>query len=745
VTATALVSLLGYTFNALVTLGLLLALCPVVTEAAGRSRTLAGGVAALACVLPLLVASGLTATFLRPMAWSLTLAVAVAMVVAVTVTPAVESLVRELPLDRLWPGRGRAAGERMVTRVADWHRGLVARLSGAPRLVWGCAGAAAAAGIISLAALPFVHTGQPTFNDRSLVVRLTGPPGMSLTEMDRITGLVSGELRALPAVGSVGATLGRAVSSDQVENVNTGEVWVTVRPGADYGQALAAVRGIAAGTPGIRGTVDTYETLAMGDALDSGGSPVVVTRLYGVNYARLSVLMPALRAAIGAVPGVSGTSVSPPVVQPTIEVNVNLLAAARAGISPGDVRREAGTLLSGLTVGNYFENQEVFDVVVWGTPAARDNLTAMRNLLLDAANGQHVPLGQVATVTVAPEPADLSQEAMAEYQDVTATVASGSSAGAVASAVNARLQSMRLPAEYHAEVVTGSGFSGVATLAGTAAGAALSPNGGASAGTSRAAFVSYVIAALIAILLLIQAVTGNWRQAFLGFLLLPACLAGAVAVAFATGNGGTLAGAAGLLAVFALAARQVIAGLGRLRTKAAVHGAERGDGAQSRRGAPGAGTAEEPDEFGEVVVPAIVTAVALLPFIAAGDVPGMELLHVAAAVILGGLITTSAVTLVVLPALATALRPPHAVESAAADGSVSAIVAGADGHGDGHVDGHGDTTASTDSLPGSGDQLPAADRTHLTSPNGDAAAPGTHTAPDTPPASAVRTDFREDV
>jgi Cu/Ag efflux pump CusA len=754
VTATALVSLLGYSFNAMVTLGLLLALCLVVTEATGRSRTLAGGAAALACVAPLLVASGLTATFLRPMALALGLAVVVAMVVAVTVTPAVESLVGELPLDRLWPGRGPAAEDHLVARLAGWHRGLVTRLSGTPRLAWGCAAAAAAAAIIALVALPFVHAGQPTFTDRSLVVRLTGPPGMSLTELDRVTGLVSGELGALPQVASVGATLGRAVSSDQVENVNTGELWVTVKPDADYGQAVAAVRGIADGTPGISGSVSTYETLAMGDVLDSGGPRVVVTRLYGVNYAGLAQLVPSLRTAIGAVPGVRATSVTLPVAQPTIEVNVNLLAAARAGISPGEVRREAGTLLSGLTVGNYFENQEVFDVVVWGTPAARDSLTAVRNLLLDAANGQHVPLGQVATVTVAPEPADLPQEATADYLDVTATVASGSSAAAVASQVTAQLQSMSFPAEYHAEVVTGSGFSGGAALAGTASGAALSPNGGASAGTSRAAFLSYVIAALVAVLLLIQAVTGSWRQAFLGFLLLPACLAGAVAIAFATGNGGTLAGAAGLLAVFALAARQVIGGLGRLRAAASGEGtgqAEPGGDGQ------GATAADGTDEVREVLTPAIVTALALLPFIALGNVPGMELLHVAAAVILGGLVTTTAVTLVALPALGTALRPAHAVESAAADGSISLIVAGADGHGAGDYgtgdygtggpgteNGHQDGTASSRDAAGARDQSGAADPAHLTSPNGEVPGPGTAATPDAPTAPAVRTDFRED-
>ena len=214
-----------------------------------------------------------------------------------------------------------------------------------------------------------MHASQPQFADRSLVMRLSGPPGMSLTELSRMTSLVTGELRGLPAVQSVGATLGRATTSDQVENVNTGELWITLKPGASYGQASSQISAIADGTPGLTGTVSTYETDSMTGVLASGSS-AVVTRVYGVNGGELAAQAARLSGVVAGIRGVTGTAVSTPVTQPTIDINVNLDAAARYGISPGDVRREAGTLLSGLTVGNYFENQEVFNVVVWG--AARD-------------------------------------------------------------------------------------------------------------------------------------------------------------------------------------------------------------------------------------------------------------------------------------------------------------------------------------------------------------------------------------
>ena len=695
VAATALVSLLGYSFNSLVTLGLLLALGFVVTEAAGsaqaivsRRRTdaaspsdpgrsritrvergvaaacgelrgaLAGaGVAALVCVVPLLIATGLTATFLRPMALAFFLGILVSMVVAVTVTPALAVLVMAVgPRARTATGTPVTGLAALPARAGAAYRRGVIRVAAAPKLAALCLGLTAAAGVAALAALPFVHANQPQFADRSLVMRLSGAPGMSLPELSRMTSLVTGELRTLPSVQSVGATLGRATTSDQIENVNTGELWITLKPDASYGQASSQITAIADGTPGLTGTVSTYEADSMTGVL-SGGANTVVTRVYGVNGGELAILAGRLSGAVARIPGVTGTTVTTPVTQPTIDISVNLDAAARYGISPGEVRREAGTLLSGLTVGNYFENQAVFDVVVWGLPANRSSLSSIDNLLIDTTNGGHVRLGQVATVAVQPQPSDIPQEAMSQYADVTATV-SGDSAGSVRGAISAKLAGMAFPTNYHAELVSPTQYGNV--LAGSAAGNQLSPNGSYASGTSRVAFIGYVIAALVAILLIGQAIAGSWRLGLTSFLLLPACLSGAVLVTFATGQQETLAAAAGLLAVFALAARLVIgtsAGNTGARLRAGTAQVERAAAAGS------AGAGADLVSPAQVAVPVLVTAVTLVPFIAMGDVPGMELLHTAAAVILGGLATTLLVCLVVLPVASCLIGPGPTVES----------------------------------------------------------------------------------
>jgi Cu/Ag efflux pump CusA len=372
--------------------------------------------------------------------------------------------------------------------------------------------------------------------------------------------------------------------------------------------------------------VSTDETDAMAGVL-TATSTQVVTRVYGADYGELDRLAWRLRTVIAGIGGVRGTQVLLPVEQPTVDVTVNARAAARAGISPGDVRSEAGTLLYGLTVEDDFDNREVFDVAIAGTPAILGTMPAVRDLELNASGGGLVRLGQVASISVSPEPADIPQEADSRYLDVTALVPDGQ-AGAMSAAIDGRLASMRFPRDYHAELVTGTAATG------------LSPNGTAAAGTtSPAAFASFVAAALVAVLVIAQAATGSWRLAALAFGSLPVAMSGGALLVFAIGASGRLAAAAGLLGVFALAARQAIA------VTARASRASRGVNLES------------------IMTPAVVTAVALAPFAAMGDVPGMEMLHTAAAVILAGLVTTTLVSLFLLPVGCRLLRPrEHAAQ-----------------------------------------------------------------------------------
>ncbi len=135
-----------------------------------------------------------------------------------------------------------------------------------------------------------------------------------------------------------------------------------------------------------------------------------------------------------------------------MEIEVDLAAAQRYGLKPGDVRRAAATLLSGIQVGNLFEEQKVFDVVVWSTPETRSSLTSIRDLLIDTPGGGQVRLGDVAQVRIVPAPTVIRHDAVKRYLDVVVNVVERD-LGAVAADIERRLQEIKFPLEYHAEVL----------------------------------------------------------------------------------------------------------------------------------------------------------------------------------------------------------------------------------------------------------------------------------------------------
>src|SRR5262249_27554243 len=123
----------------------------------------------------------------------------------------------------------------------------------------------------------------PPLKDRDLLVHWTAMPGASLPEMNRITGLASSELRAIPGVRTVVSHVGRASTSEQMNAVNAGEFWITIDPGADYGRTVRAIRAVVDGYPGFSSDVLAYPDQRVRDVNTGTDKPLVV-RLYGNDY-----------------------------------------------------------------------------------------------------------------------------------------------------------------------------------------------------------------------------------------------------------------------------------------------------------------------------------------------------------------------------------------------------------------------------------------------------------------------------
>lgn len=641
VTAGFVLYLRGATFNVMVLAGLVVALGVIIDDAiidvdnvARRLRqqkekgneesTMAVTLAALLemrgpigyatliillAVLPVFFLNGLTGAFFQPLVQSYVLAVLTSLVVALIVTPALSlTILSGAPRNRPDPAPIRGL-QRIYTSILGWT-------VRAPYVALGVAGIII---LLAIVALPFMGLSlTPSFKQTDLLIQWEGPPGTSRPEMNRITAQASQELRTIPGVRNVGSHVGRAVAGDAIVGVNAGEIWVSLDPAADYDAAVASIRNVVAGYPGLLREVQTYEPKRLGEALTSAGQDLSV-RIYGSELDVLRAKADEVQQVLASVDGVVEPWVDVQAEEPQVEIEVDLARAEAYGVKPGDVRRQATTLLSGIHVGSLFEDQKVFDVVVWGAPEIRRNLTNINELLIDTPDGGQAPLGELADVRIVSAPSVIKRDAVSRYIDVNANV-TGRSLDSVAADVKSGLQGVEFPFEYHVEIL----------------------NNSANQRNGQWRMLTLVLTALIGIYLLMQAAFNSWRMAFVASLTLPMALAGGVFAVFVNGGVFSLGSLLGFFAIFGIAVRNIIVLISHLHhlewQEEETFGLE-----LVLRGAR--------ERLAPVLMTALATAAALLPMAVAGDIAGIELVRPIAVVILGGLITSTLLTLFIVPAL----------------------------------------------------------------------------------------------
>jgi len=440
--------------------------------------------------------------------------------------------------------------------------------------------------------------------------------------MSRVMNQAARELRAVPGVTNVSAHLGRAVTGDQVVGINASQLWVRVDPKADYKATVTAVQRVVDGYPGLAKNVQTYLREKVREVL-TGTDDAIVVRLYGPERATLNRTAQEVREALANIKGISDLHVEGQAEEAQIEIKVDIAAAERHGLKPGDIRRQVATTFAGLQVGTLFEQQKVFEVVVWGVPEARRNLTNLRELPLENPRDTRVRLGDVAELHIVPTPTVIHHEALSPRIDVVANVR-GRDLGSVAGDVAHRLKEVKFPLEYRAELLGEY----------------------AERQAAQKRMLSFAIAAATGIFLLLQACFGSWRLATLVLLTLPVALVGGVLAAFA-GGGISLGSLVGFLALLGIAARNGILLIDRYQSLQEHEGEPFGPALVLR------GTRER---VAPILMTAVTTALALVPLVLLGDIAGLEIVRPMALVILGGLLTSTWLALVVIPALYLRLR-----------------------------------------------------------------------------------------
>ena len=560
----------------------------------------------IASAIPAFFLTGEAEAFLPSLVLTYFLAILASMLVVLTATPAFAMMLLSRPGDH----------EQRVARMSGTFRWL----RSAPLERTGRAYAFAAVMVlIGLLTIPMLDgTSRTTLKDDDVLVQVEAAPGTSLQAMREVTTDLVADLGALDGVRDVSAHVGRAVNGDRVVGVNSAQVWVHMADPAGREAVIGSVRRLLEATPAVTGDVLTYPEQQLTESLQATDEDVVV-RLYGIDLTVLRAKAAEIRDEIAGIEGVRDPRVELPPDERTLEIEVDLERAQRFAVKPGDVRRSAAILLSGLTVGNLFEEQKVFDVVVWGTPEIREGIDDVRNLLIDTPSGVPVRLEEIADVRVVPNPTVIQHEAVSNYLDVSASI-DGRDADAVVADVERAVSGVTLPPEHHAEI-RGSY---------------------AEEGAARARLLAVALASAIAVFLLLQAAFASWRLAILVLATLPAALAGGGAAIVALGGTATIGSVAGFVAVLAIAIRNAIV---------FIKGSQRIERTEGLDVGPETVSRAVTERLPAIVTSAIATALMMVPLVLRGDVAGLEIVRPMAAVVIGGLVSSTLVAIFVLPAL----------------------------------------------------------------------------------------------
>jgi CzcA family heavy metal efflux pump len=560
-------------------------------------------------VVPVLFLEGLSGAFFRPLVLSYGLAVLVSMLVALTVTPA---------LCLLFLSRGRLIrGESPLLRVLKRAYGAVLALL--LRRVTPAIAVVAALTALGLAIYPTLGAQLlPNFKERDFLMHWLTEPSTAAPEEKRVSVRACEDLREIPGVRNCGSHIGQALMSDEVYGVYFGENWISVSEKVDYDKTLASIHRTVEGYPGLYRDVQTYLRERIKEVL-TGTSESIVVRIFGPDLETLRTKADEITDRISGINGVIDAHPTFSEDLPHIAVEVDLAAARRYGLKPGDVRRQSSALLASEEVSDIFAGGKAYDVHVWSIPSARNSLTDVKELPIDTPSGRQIRLADVADVRIAPTPNAVEREAGSRRIDVGANV-EGRDLASVVDDVEDRLATVRFPREYHAEVLGES----------------------TELNAAEHRLLLFGLAAAALIFLLLHAAFRSLRLAALAFLLLPTALVGGVLAVWLGNRVLSLGALIGFLTVFGIAARNGILMISHFQHLEREEGEPFGPGLVLR-GAK--------ERLAPILMTACATGLALVPLAIAGSIPGHEIEHPMAVVILGGLVTSTLLNLFLLPSL----------------------------------------------------------------------------------------------
>jgi CzcA family heavy metal efflux pump len=569
--------------------------------------------------VPVLTLTGLQGSFFAPLAKSYIFAILASLVVALTVTPALTFLFFSRGTKDVSPPRLqlflRRHYERLLHGVARHPVVLIVAVL-----------------VFVLLALSRVSSlgGEflPEFREGHFVLGVSTAPGASIAEMRRIGGQISTALLANPHIATVEQQIGRSELGEDTWGPHKSEFHVDLKPLTPEEEegVSGEIRKILEAIPGIQFEIMTFLADRIGESISGQTAPVVVN-LFGENLDQLDAKAAEIAKALQMVPGAAEVAVKAPPGAPRLAVRLRPTDLTAFGLRPMDALDAIQTAYEGAVVAQIYRDNEVNDVAVTLDAADRENPEALRDLLLLTTSGQRVPLRAVADVFRTEGRFSILHDGARRRQTITCHPTRDVQSF-VADARRVLAEKVALPKGVYVE------FAGAAE---------------AQKAATRELLLHSAIAA-VGILMLLSLVLGHWRNVVVVLFNLPFALAGGVLILYLAKLAGiegagalTMGAMVGFVTLFGVTTRNAIMLLSHYEHLVTVE-AQSWNLTTAIRGAS--------ERLVPILMTATVTSLGLLPLALRSGEAGCEIEGPMAVVILGGMVTSTALNLLILPTLA---------------------------------------------------------------------------------------------
>ncbi|WP_218082809.1 efflux RND transporter permease subunit [Anthocerotibacter panamensis] len=559
-------------------------------------------------IAPIFVLSGVEGRIFTPLGLAYILAILASLVVALTVTPALCYLLlanRQLPEDETWTVRTLKERYRPVLLFALRHPNTI--LVGS-----------ALAFVVSLALVPGLgKTFLPEFQERNLVIAVSQLPGASLQSTQQVGLALERALKKHPEIETAQFRAGRALGDDDAGGVNFGELDVQIADDApNREQVLDLIRDEFARYPGVVVNVGGFISHRIDEVL-SGTRSAIAIQLFGPDLNVLRSKAQEIEQVMGTVPGVVDLQVEPQVPVAQLSVRFNREQAARYGLTVGALAETIETAFNGRVVSQVLKDQRLFNLVVWLAPEARMQPEQIGDLLIDTPVGQKIPLSQVATLVQDKGPNTINRQNVSRRIVIAANARGRDIGSLIAEARQKITAQVSLPTGYYLQF------------------------GGQFEAQERATreLLLFSALALVGVAVLLYQAVHSLRSTLLILANLPLALMGGIVAVWLGGGVLSVASLVGFITLFGVANRNGIIlvttyyqrmATGEPFEQAVVEGSM--------------------ERLAPVLMTALTAALAMVPLMV-GAGAGKEILQPLAVVVFGGLFTSTALTLVVIPAL----------------------------------------------------------------------------------------------